>query len=415
LPHLQLRVAKANIAWGRLDAAEQALTAGMAAFDETRAKPAGITGIAAFDESWELYETATQLAIRRGDRERAFALAERGRLRNVAAGSPLTSLAAAQGAQAPDHAIVAINQFDDELVLWVIRQSGTTVVRRPMRRSDARLIVAQQQHEIRLETRQPAASAALFDEIVRPLSAQLQGVTRVVFIPDAAYQEASFAALWDRSTGQFAIEKWTVAAAPSVTLAASFGKPRSLPGSVLVLSANADDRIAETVAASYRDARVIAGADATRSRLVTGASSILHVAAPAQRNPTFPTWSQLRLSDEPGRKYSGAVVGRDIATWQLPNTALVVLDELTPEQSYRTAGTFDLATAFLAAGVPAVLGTLPGADEDDTRELMVGFHRQLTAQVPAVEALARVQRNALQQNGRRLGAWTALVLYGSDR
>jgi len=35
--------------------------------------------------------------------------------------------------------------------------------------------------------------------------------------------------------------------------------------------------------------------------------------------------------------------------------------------------------------------------------------------VSAEQALSRVQRNAIEQNGRRLGAWSALVLYGSDR
>ena len=39
-----------------------------------------------------------------------------------------------------------------------------------------------------------------------------------------------------------------------------------------------------------------------------------------------------------------------------------------------------LARAFLAAGVPAVLGTLPGADESATRDLMIGFHREMAAQ-----------------------------------
>jgi CHAT domain-containing protein len=415
LPQLYLRLAKANIVSGRLDQAERALTAGMAAFDETRAKPTGITGIAAFDESWELYETATQLAIRRGDRERAFAMAERGRARNVVASSPITSLANAQRLQAADQAIVAMNQFDDELVLWVIRQQGTTIVRRPLRRADAREIVARQHDEIRLQTQQPAASAALFDEILRPLAATLEGATRIVFVPDTAYNDASFAALWDRATRRYAVEKWTVTGAPTVSLALSSAGRRSEAESVLVLSADANDHTAQLVASSYPGATFVGGAEATRSRLLSHSSAILHVAARAHRNAAFPSWSQLRLNDEPGLKYSGTVVGRDIATRQMPNTALVVLDELTPEQSYRTAGTLDLATAFLAAGVPAVLGTLPGADERSTRELMVGFHRQLTAQVPAAEALARVQRDALQQNGRRLGAWTALVLYGSDR
>ena len=32
----------------------------------------------------------------------------------------------------------------------------------------------------------------------------------------------------------------------------------------------------------------------------------------------------------------------------------------------------------MAAGVPAVLGTLPGADENATRDLMIGFHREMS-------------------------------------
>ena len=74
-----------------------------------------------------------------------------------------------------------------------------------------------------------------------------------------------------------------------------------------------------------------------------------------------------------------------------------------------------MVRAFMAAGVPAVLGTLPGADETATRDLMIGFHREMSQGMSAEQALSTVQRNALQQNGRRLGAWTALVLYGSDR
>jgi CHAT domain-containing protein len=74
-----------------------------------------------------------------------------------------------------------------------------------------------------------------------------------------------------------------------------------------------------------------------------------------------------------------------------------------------------MARAFAAAGVPAVLATLPGADETATRDLMIGFHREMSRGMSAEQALATVQRKAIQQNGRRLGAWTALVMYGSDR
>ena len=417
LPQFQLRLAKASIVSGKLDAAERALVAGIEAFDETRAKPAGVTGIAAFDESWQLFETAVQLAIRRGDYERAFALAERGRVYtgDAAARVRVPTLSEAQRAQAADAAIIALSQFDDEVALWVIRQQGTVVIRRPLLRSDAQRIVARQQDEIRLETNQPMASAALYDTLIRPLSSHLAGVKRITFVPDATYQGVSFAALWDQSRNRFLVEHMTLSEAPSVALVAAARDRLAAPRSNSILVLSPDAAVAKSIADQYREADIAVGPEATRSKILAGTNPVMHLSVPTRRNAAYPLWSRLMLSDEPGRKYSGVLLGRDIASRPMPNTRLVVLDELRTQQRYQTAGTFDLATAFLAAGVPAVLGTLPGADERESRELMVGFHRQMAAEVSAEEALAQVQRNALQQNGRRVGAWTALVIYGSDR
>ena len=124
---------------------------------------------------------------------------------------------------------------------------------------------------------------------------------------------------------------------------------------------------------------------------------------------------QLLLADEPGRPHSGAVLGTDIASRSLTRTNVVVIDEVEAANTDRGEGTLSLARAFIAAGVPAVLGTLAGADETATRDLMIAFHREMSKGVSPEEALSTVQRNALQKNGRRIGAWTALVLYGSDR
>ena len=74
-----------------------------------------------------------------------------------------------------------------------------------------------------------------------------------------------------------------------------------------------------------------------------------------------------------------------------------------------------IARAFMTAGVPAVVGTLPGADENATRDLLIAFHREIASGARAEEALQKIQRSAIEKNGRRLGAWSALVMYGSDR
>jgi CHAT domain-containing protein/tetratricopeptide (TPR) repeat protein len=420
LPQFQLRLAKANIAWGRLEEAERALVAGIQAFDEQRATLTAENAISATDESWQLFETAQRLAIRRGDYPRAFAMAERARATSLAEQrkSAIPTLANAQLATRGDEAIVALNQFEDELAIWVIRNQSTTVLTRPIDRLDAQRIIARHQQEIQFEASRSVAGADLFDTIMRPLSRHLDGVTRVVFIPDATYQNVSFAALWDKSKGRFLVEQLRLSTAPSVaSLAASAAVPRATDTSDRAMIVSADAADAAAVASQYRVPAIVSGPSATRARFLADApsSTIVHLAVPAHANAMYPLLSRLEFNDEPGQRYSGSVLGSDIASREMPSTRIVVLDEIRRSQQYRTVGTFSLARAFLAAGVPAVLGTLPGADESATRGLMAGFHREMAAQASAEEALTRVQRNALQQNGRRLGAWTALVLYGSDR
>ena len=162
---------------------------------------------------------------------------------------------------------------------------------------------------------------------------------------------------------------------------------------------------------------VRAGTDATPRQFFADAAGrrIVHIGARTAANANFPLLSRLVVADEPGLRHSGAILGSEIAQRTLPNTGLVVIDEAGGASSNRGEGTSSLARAFMAAGVPAVVGTLPGADEGAARDLMIGFHRELANGVSAEQALSRVQRNAIEQNGRRLGAWSALVLYGSDR
>jgi CHAT domain-containing protein len=171
------------------------------------------------------------------------------------------------------------------------------------------------------------------------------------------------------------------------------------------------------VASAYRSSQVRTGAEATRERFFVDAAGrrVVHVAAKTSTNASYPLLSSLFVTDDPGANHSGAILGRDIAQRPLGQTGLVVIDEAEDSASNRGGGTLSLARAFMAAGVPAVLGTLPGADENAARDLMIAFHREISNGISAEQALSTVQRNVIQQNGRRLGAWTALVLYGSDR
>jgi CHAT domain-containing protein len=237
-------------------------------------------------------------------------------------------------------------------------------------------------------------------------------------VPDTTFQTASFAALYNPATRRFLVEDVSVRMAPSAaafaataidTATASNGEPLIFNGS------SATE--ADGVASAYQTTRLLSGAEATRERFFSDAANrrIVHVAARTSSNPSYPLLSRMVVAEEPGVRHSGTILGSDIAQRMLPHTGLVVIDETNAASPHRGEGTSSLARAFLTAGVPAVVGALPGADENATRELLISFHREIAKGVSAEQALTTVQRNAIQQNGRRLGAWTALVLYGSDR
>jgi CHAT domain-containing protein/tetratricopeptide (TPR) repeat protein len=421
IAQLNLRLAHANLAWGRTDDARAALNRGLEAFNEERAASTEQRPISALDESWQLFDASIQLSLREKDYERAFGLAEVARARSASETRKLgaANLASVQAALGPDEAILALNQFDDEVAVWVIRAHRFDVRVRPVSRHAAQQLIARQQHEIWNAASTTSAGRDLYNEIIRPISEHLSGVTRLIIVPDDTFRSTSFAALYNQARSRFLIEDLTLRIAPSAGAFASSvaASARGTTAEPLVFN-GPDAADAESVAAAYRNSQLRFGPDATPRRFFADAAGrrIVHVSARTAANASFPFLSRLVVADEPGLRHSGTILGSDIAQRTLSNTGLVVIDEAGGQSSTnRGEGTSSLARAFLAAGVPAVVGTLPGADEGAARDLMIGFHRELANGVPAEQALSRVQRNAIEQNGRRLGAWSALVLYGSDR
>jgi CHAT domain-containing protein len=423
LAQLNLRLAKANIALGRTEQANAALERGIKAFEDERASISDEGRISALDESWQLFETGVQLAIKSGDYPRAFAMSERARARTLAeakSAAPLRSLGEVEQGLDPREAIVALSQFDDELAVWLIRREGTIVLSRPMTRQNARRLVERQQDEIQHEAARPGASAQLYNEILRPLATKLEGVSRLVVVPDASYENVAFSALWNAHKGRFLVEERALRVSSTVSAVSTRTTERPAGINDVLIVAGPDgepDAQLRNIAATYRSSDVLTGASATGARMFaeTPRSTIVHLAARTSNNRAYPLLSRIKLADEPGRPHSGAVLARDVAARQLPQTRLIVIDGSRVDGANQHQGAMGLTRAFLAAGVPAVLGTLPGADETATRLLMVDLHKLMSSGMPADEALNTLQRNVLHSNGRRLGAWCALVLYGSDR
>ena len=401
LAGLWLRRAKAEMAAGLPGAADRSTEQGIEAFMQERALLAQAGGLSRVDEAWELFEVAMRSALARGDTSKAFAFASAARNRDPLSALQANSLAAAVRAQlAPGEAVIALNQLDDELFVWLVTPASVDLVRRPVKRPEAIRLVARHRDEIDLEVQRPKASAALFNELVRSLTDRLKNVEHLIVVPDAPYYSVAFSALWDRDRDRFVVED------RSVSVLSDVGSLLKLPATPMAPSR-----------AAFVDVALPSTADAAFAVWSSAPDrAVVRVAAPVRANNEYPGLSSVMFADAPGRRYSGLVLTREIAARDLSRLGLVILPDCTAGSDLDEGqGTLGAAAAFLAAGVPSVVATMWPIGESARTELFAGFDRQLRINPSAAAALRALQRNVLRSNGRRLGAWTGLVAYGVGR
>jgi CHAT domain-containing protein len=402
LAALELLLARAELRAGRPAEAEAAASRGLEAFANQRALVASAGGTSRDNEAWGLFEVAMRLALNRQDTTRAFSLAAVARSRDssTATAEPGDLLRQVQGRLAEGEAVVALNQLDDELFVWLITKDSADVARRPLTRRDAVRLAARHRDEIELESRLPRASAELYNEFLRPFGDRLKNARHVTFVPDAPYYSVAFSALWDRTRDRFVIED------RSVSVLADVGSLVKTPVTPLAPSRSA---FVDVALPSTADAAFAVWSSAPDR-------AVVRVAAPVHANNEYPGLSSVMFADAPGRRYSGLVLTREIAARDLSRLGLVILPDCKAGSDLDEGqGTLGAATAFLAAGVPSVVATLWPIGESARSELFAGFDRELRINSSAAAALQSLQRDVLRSNGRRLGAWTGLVAYGVGR
>ena len=401
LPGLYLQLARARAAAGRAGDAEQAIRQGIAAIrqqNEELSRAGGLAlagGTASGDEARQLYSMAVRFALDHRDLPRAFELSEAARRRAFDGAEPqqIASLGSVELSLLPDEAVLALSQFDDELVVWLIRRSGTEIVRRPLRRQDAALLTGRFRDEIALSAARPAAGAALFNELIRPLAGSLRGVQQLAIVPDASYEAVAFAGLWDHQRRRFLIEDRVLRVAASVASATGDRRSRLAGQAALV--------------------DVGGGVTATRALdLLAGIPdrAVVAVAAPVRSNGNAPLLSHIDFADLPDRPYSGIVLVRDASTTGLARAGTVILSQVMG------GATLSVANALLQSGVGAVVGPVtPSENDRAAATLLDDMRTTLVRDASAVESVGAFQRDALRQNGHRLGAWSNWMVYGAGR
>ena len=304
----------------------------------------------------------------------------------------------------------------------------------------------------------PRLARELYDRLLKPAQAQLQGKTNLVIVPDGVLWELPFQALQAKEN-HYLIEDAAIAYAPSLTVLRemqvarsnvqtfkrsnvqtlptllAFGNPAlkqepvhlaqsSRRGSTLGPLPHAEKEVAE-LSNLYGRARskIYVGANAREERvkLEAGNYGVLHFATHGILNDHSPMYSQVLLAQ------AGGVVSSQVQStthhspltthhspedglleaWEIMNldlkANLVVLSACETARGRVSAGegVIGLTWALFVAGCPTTVVSQWKVNSESTAELMVEFHRQFQSAIRSPQS-AITKAEALRRAALKL-------------
>ncbi len=261
----------------------------------------------------------------------------------------------------------------------------------------------------------------LYDWLVSPVEAQMARAKTTLIVPFGQTYLLAFHALKDRD-GRFALERFRISylsraaslrrshasrSGTAPTLLAVGNPDHSLPG--------ASAEVQRVRKSAFPQARVLDPPEATRHRVVelAGQFRLLHFATHGMLTADA-TASYLQLADD--RLTVHEILGIENLHGK---TDLVVLSACDSAVEHgRLAGDpLSIAEAFWTAGVPALVASLWGVDDEATAELMVEFYGHLArGRGDVLDALRQAQLSILRNvRWRDPRFWAAFKLMGDYR
>jgi CHAT domain-containing protein len=298
-----------------------------------------------------------------------------------------------------------------------------------------------------------ASATKLYDLLLKPAAAQLQGKTNLIIAPDDTLWDLPFQALL-ASAKRFLIEDAAIAYTPSLTALREMMTRRknqdANPSSITLLALGNPLLGKETVkraALTLRDekldplpeaeqevkalrqlyglsrSKIYLGAEAREDRVKSeaGQARILHFAAHGMLNNASPMYSHLALAQ--GSKNEDGL----LEAWELmqldlkADLAVLSACETARGRIGNGEGMIGLSWAMFIAGVPSTVVSQWKVESAGTRDLMVNFHRALISQPEAGKAkITKIE--ALRQAALKLMKtaetshpfyWAGFVLIGN--
>ncbi len=294
-----------------------------------------------------------------------------------------------------------------------------------------------------------AASARLYDLLLKPAQAQLKGKTNLIIVPDDKLWELPFQALQLGPTGapRFLVEDAAIAYTPSLTVLREMmqrRKPSTTGATLLALGNPAlgsetlaraaltlrDGKLASLPAAEEEvkalgqlytatHSKVYVGTEAREDRAKAEAATmrILHFATHGILNNATPMYSHLMLTpgttDEDGLLEAWELMQMDLQA----DLAVLSACETARGRYGAGEGMIGLSWALFVAGVPSTVVSQWKVESASTRDLMLQFHRGLqTGKASKAEALRQSALSLLRNPATNHPFyWAGFVLIGDQR
>lgn len=276
-------------------------------------------------------------------------------------------------------------------------------------------------------------SRELYDALIRPAEADLDGVTHLLIVPDRMLHFLPFQALCD-AQGRHLIERWSTSFAPSVTalirLAEIADRRKADAGEDLtpllavgapVMPENLGDLEhagpeVEKLAALFK-VKAVTGAAATETRVkeLLPKARRIHIATHGKVNSQMPMHSYVVLGRDD--RNDGQLFAKELADLDL-RAEMIVLSacETGLGQWKGGEGVIGLTWAAASAGVPTGLLSQWQVDDRSTSELMAAFYEGLDSKRSKAEALRAAQLQLMKDKARAHPFfWSPFVLMGDWR
>ena len=399
-----------------------------------------------FANEQDVFDAATENAIREHDSRSAFTLVEESQARSllefVESTKSITEVAndfaaVARPLSLPDIQarlpeavqLVQYAVLPDRLAIWIVSRTRFDFIEKQITAAELERKIDAYQAAI-VGKGPPADLRQAGEELYRLLiPSDLASGKQLCLVPDQSLHQLSFATLVSPA-GKYLLEDYSLFYAPSASvlvLASENARSKEQVTTESLLSIGnpdfdreenpnlADLRDAEAeakvIARDYRNPVGLFGGEATREKFLANFANVevVHFAGHFVANRQSPGNSKLLFA-------GGDLRSSELSAYKLPKAKLVVLSacETGFERYNKSEGAIGIARTLLALGAPVIVASQWKVDSEPTKDLMIAFHRnRKQSGMTSAESLRRAQLELLSRPETNAPFyWAAFSLFG---